>query len=93
LFLAFLRLFELVRADINTLTGRHLDFYYRQILRLKEKAAEPGHVHLLVELARQVSSHELQAGQLFKAGKDEPGATSSLPVTAGWWSTGRSLPP
>jgi hypothetical protein len=73
LFLSFLRLLELVRADINTLTGRHLDFYYRQILLLKEKAAEPGHVHLLVELARQVSSHELQAGQLFKAGKDDTG--------------------
>ncbi|MDF0651248.1 MAG: baseplate J/gp47 family protein [Nitrospira sp.] len=70
LFLAFLRLFEHARAEANTLTGRHLDFYYRQILRLKEKAAEPGHAHVLVELARQAGMYELKAGDLFKAGKD-----------------------
>lgn len=73
LFLAFLRLFEHVRAEANTLTGRHLDFYYRTILRLKEKAAEPGHAHLLVELAKQAGMYELKAGELFKAGKDDLG--------------------
>lgn len=70
LLLAFLRLFDYVRAETNTLTARHLDFYYRQILRLKEKPAQPGHVHLLVELARQAESFEIPAGELFKAGKD-----------------------
>ena len=57
----------------NTLTGRHLDFYYRKVLRLKEKAAEPGHAHLLLELAKQVGVYELKAGDLFKAGKDDRG--------------------
>lgn len=70
LFLALLRLFEHARAEANTITGRHLDFYYREILRLKEKDAAPGHAHLLVELAKQVDSHEFKAGILFKAGKD-----------------------
>lgn len=73
LFLAFLRLFEYARAAGNTLTQRHLDFYYREILRLKEKGAEPGHVHLLVELAKQTASREFKAGELFKAGKDDLG--------------------
>lgn len=73
LFLAFLRLLDHARAETNTLTARHLDFYYRQILRLKEKPAEPGHVHLLAELARQADSHEIAAGALFKAGKDDAG--------------------
>jgi hypothetical protein len=36
LFLAYLRLFEYARSEANTLTGRHLDFYYREVLRLKE---------------------------------------------------------
>ena len=36
LYLAFLRLFEQARAATNTFTGRHLDFYYRDVLRLKE---------------------------------------------------------
>lgn len=73
LFLAFLRLFEFARIEMNTLTGRHLDFYYREILRLKEKAAEPGHAHLLIELAKQVNNHEFKKGVLFKAGKDALG--------------------
>ncbi len=73
LFLAFLRLFEHARTELNTLTGRHLNFYYRDILRLKEKQAEPGKAHLLLELAKQVSEHEVEAGELFKAGKDDIG--------------------
>jgi hypothetical protein len=70
LFLAFLRLFEYARSAANTLTARHLDFYFREILRLKEKGAEPGKVHLLVELAKQAASREFRAGESFKAGKD-----------------------
>jgi hypothetical protein len=73
LFLAFLRLFEYARAQANTLTGRHLDFYYREILRLKEKPPKSGSAHLLVELAKHVPAHELKAGELFKAGKDDRG--------------------
>lgn len=73
LFLAFLRLFDYVRTETNTLTARHLDFYYREILGLKEKTAEPGHAHLLVELAKQADSREIAADMLFKAGKDDAG--------------------
>lgn len=73
LFLAYLQLFEYARTEMNTLTGRHLDFYYREILRLKEKAAESGKAHLLVELAKQAPTHLFKAGELFKAGKDDLG--------------------
>lgn len=73
LFLAFLRLFEHARAEANTLTGRHLDFYYRNVLRLTEKSAEAGHAHLLLELAKQTEMYEIKAGELFKAGKDDRG--------------------
>lgn len=70
LFLAFLHLLEHARTEMNTITGRHLDFYYREILQLREKAAEPGKVHLLVELAKQASAHMIKEGTLFPAGKD-----------------------
>ncbi len=73
LFLAFLHLLEHARTEINTITGRHLDFYYREILQLREKAAEPGKVHLLVELAKQASAHLIKGGALFPAGKDNLG--------------------
>lgn len=73
LFLAFLRLFEYARAEVNTLTARHLDFYYREVLRLKEKGALPGKAHLLAELAAHAPDFLLKQGELFKAGKDDLG--------------------
>lgn len=73
LFLAFLRLMEHARNELNTLTGRHLDFYYREILQFKEKEVVPPKAHVLVELAKQVPSYLIKAGEEFKAGKDELG--------------------
>jgi hypothetical protein len=73
LFLAFLRLFAQARQASNTLTKRHLDFYYKQVLRLGEKGPQPGHAHLLVELAKHVRSHAIAEGVPFKAGKDKKG--------------------
>ncbi|QDA61593.1 baseplate J/gp47 family protein [Hymenobacter jejuensis] len=73
LFLAFLRLREYARHEANTLTQRHLDFYYRDILRLREKPAQPAHAHLLLELAKHVDSYLIGQDELFKAGKDDLG--------------------
>ena len=81
LFLAFLRLYERVRAESNTLTARHMDFYYREVLRLKEKGAQPAHVHLLGELAKQVPAHLLAEGTLVKAGKDATGKDALFELT------------
>ncbi|MDD1617617.1 MAG: hypothetical protein CG439_2714, partial [Methylococcaceae bacterium NSP1-2] len=73
LFLSFLKLFDYARAETNTLTQKHLDFYYRDILKLKEKPAEPSHAHLLIELAKHVDAHEIKTDELFSAGKDDLG--------------------
>lgn len=73
LFLSFLRLNEYARQETNTLTARHLDFYYRDILQLKEKPEVPQQAHLLLELAKHVESHLLETDTLFKAGKDDLG--------------------
>ncbi len=73
LYLAFLQLAEYARSAGNRLTQRHLDFYYRVILGLKESPPQPGHVHLTAELAKQADSFDFAAGTLFKAGKDSAG--------------------
>lgn len=73
LYLAFLQLLEYARTAGNRLTQEHLDFYYRMILGLKEKPAQPGNVHLLAELAKQAGSFDFAPGRLFKAGKDSTG--------------------
>ena len=74
LFMAFLRLQEHARAETNTLTGRHLMFYYRDVLRLGSRLAEPSHAHVLVQLAKHVDSHLIAQGTRLRAGKDAQGA-------------------
>lgn len=81
-FLAFLRLLEHARSSGNSLTQRHLDFYYRVILGLKERGPEPGRVHLLADLAKQTNSRRFEPGELFKAGKDESGRDAFFAGTA-----------
>ncbi len=73
LFFGFLYMFKVVQEDINTITGRHLDFYYKDVLQLKEKPAEPDKVSVIFELAKHVDSHLLKAGTALKAGKDNTG--------------------
>ena len=73
LFLSFLKLFRFAQADINTTTQKHLDFYYKEVLRLKPKGAEPNHAHILVELSKQTYAYALKKGTEYKAGKDSDG--------------------
>ncbi|MDZ7581803.1 MAG: hypothetical protein U5R30_14735 [Deltaproteobacteria bacterium] len=73
LWLTFLQLFQNNQDQLNTLTGRHLDHYYKDILQLCPKAAEPDRVHLLFDLSKNVDEHLLEQGTLFKAGKDSTG--------------------
>lgn len=73
LFLAFLRLFRYAQNDLNTITWRHLDLYYKEILQLKPKAALPNSAHVIAELAKPVDEFILAADTLFKAGKDSEG--------------------
>lgn len=70
LFLSFLKLFRFSQDHINTLTKRHLDFYYKEVLRLQPRVAQANQVHVLAELAKQVDSYLLEQGILLKAGKD-----------------------
>lgn len=70
LFLAFLRLLDYARDEVNTITQRHLDFYYRQVLRLAERPPVPSQTHVRVELAKHVDSHLVEQGTMLKAGRD-----------------------
>lgn len=73
LFLAFLRLLRHPRDLVNTLTRRHLEFYYEQLLRMSRKAAAPDRVHVLPRLAAGVERARLPEGTLLRAGKDDLG--------------------
>ena len=73
LFLCFLKLFKFAQDQLNDLTGKHLDFYYKEVLQLLEKPETPDRIHLIFELAKNANQQMITAGTRFKAGKDETG--------------------
>jgi hypothetical protein len=73
LFLSFLKLFRHAQDSLNTLTQRHLDYYYREVLQILPKEALPSHAHVLVELAKQTDAWSLAASEQLRAGKDSGG--------------------
>jgi hypothetical protein len=73
LFLAFLELLAPARARINTLTRRHLEFFYRDVLRMVRKGARPDTVHVLFELDERAGEVQVPAGTALNAGKDSLG--------------------
>ncbi len=77
LWLTFLQLFRHAQAELNTFTGRHMDFYFREVLGLSSRPGVPDKAHVLLELAKGHDSHLLAAGALFRAGKDALGRTVS----------------
>jgi hypothetical protein len=73
LFLTFLQLYRFAQDEINTITQRHLDFYYQDVLRLSPKAPLANSAHLTIELAKGFDDYSLPKGTLFRAGKDDTG--------------------
>ncbi|MBL7813096.1 MAG: hypothetical protein JNL57_12815 [Bacteroidetes bacterium] len=69
----FLELYEIARTDLNSLSKKHLEFYYRDILGIEQRGAEENHVYLLLEVAKQVEAALLEKGILFKTGQKQNG--------------------
>ena len=70
LLFAFIKLFQHLQGDLNSFTKKHLDFFYKEVLKLKAKEAVPDKVHLVFEIQKQLESHLLKKGLLAKDGKD-----------------------
>jgi hypothetical protein len=73
LFLSFLELYRKPQDVLNGFTGRHLDFFYRDVLRLNKKGAVPDKTHVLLELKKQSLPTSISAHDIFSAGKDALG--------------------
>jgi hypothetical protein len=73
LLLAFLSLYRRAQTQLNTLTKRHLDFYYREVLRLVPLPEVPDRVHLVFEPAKGVERFRLAKDTALNAGKDATG--------------------
>jgi hypothetical protein len=73
LMLAFLDLYKSQQEAINTLTGRHLDFYYHTVLRGIKAPALPDQAFVTVQLVNGVDSVTIPKGTQLSAGKDSEG--------------------
>jgi len=73
LFVTFLRLLDFLKIHTNTLTQRHLDYYYREVLDFTNLEAKPSQLHLYAELAQNLESQLLKAGEKVEADKDTTG--------------------
>ena len=73
LLLACLKLLGYARQQFTDLTRRHLDYYYRDVLRLTEKPALPDRVHVAFELADGETEHQLKQSTLVDGGQDSSG--------------------
>jgi hypothetical protein len=73
LLLSFLELYREPQARLNRFTGRHLDFYYREVLRLGKRPAVPDKAHVLIELKKQSRPIVISSGNVLSAGKDKSG--------------------
>ncbi|MDE9550461.1 hypothetical protein [Xenorhabdus bovienii] len=71
--LAILRLLETPISLFNTLPAAHRNLYYRALLGLSSRSAQPDQVALSVELNPTVAEQLLTKGTLFEAGQDEQG--------------------
>ncbi|MDQ8198954.1 baseplate J/gp47 family protein [Pelagicoccus enzymogenes] len=70
LFLAFLKLYRHAQSELNALTARHLDFQYREVLRLTPNSAQPDHAHLVLQPKKNASSIVVPADTEFSAKPD-----------------------
>lgn len=73
LFLSFLKLLGYAQDHLNTLTRRHLEFYYDAVLGMTRRAPVPDRANVIVRLGRGVERALLPAGTLLDAGKDSRG--------------------
>jgi hypothetical protein len=73
LFIAFLEMFKVAQTDLNKMTQRHLDFFYRDVLRLQEKVAVPDQVFTIFKLASEVSEQLIPQATELDAKKDAKG--------------------
>lgn len=81
LFLSFLKLMNIAKDKFNEFTKKHLDFYYKEVLRIENQNAKPDYVHLVVE-PFDVKPFLIPKDTIFIAGKNTLGQKKFYASTA-----------
>ena len=69
MYIAFALLFKKVQNQLNSYTSKHLDFYYKQILRQNKKEGIPSKITACFNLLPTVSNELIPKGTVLKASK------------------------
>ncbi len=84
LFISFLQMFKKLQKEANTVTAKHLDFYYFNVLKQRQRGLVPDQANIYFETARHTDTHYLEAGTLLTAGVDSEGVeqlyTTNRPI-------------
>lgn len=75
LLLSFLKLYQIEQNNLNRLTERHLEFYYKKVLGFTPRVGKVGNAVVFVSPVKNTSSVIIPKGTLFDAGKDSKGKT------------------
>lgn len=60
-------------AQFQRFSGKHLDYYYQEVLGFNTKPAQPDRAHLVLTLADDAKPITLMKGEQFDGGKDSAG--------------------
>ncbi|MDQ6969601.1 MAG: hypothetical protein Q9M16_03730 [Mariprofundus sp.] len=71
LLITFFYLLKYAQDELNQMTRRHLDFYYKDVLKFRLNDLQPDKAHVLFE--SKADDHLVAAGTLLKAGSDAEG--------------------
>ncbi len=73
LYIAFVEMYKYAQNDINKFTQRHLDYYFKEILKFTHIPETPDKVHLVFDLQDNIEFYKLDKGTGFYAGQDVNG--------------------
>ena len=73
LLLTFHKLYGYASVELNKVTGRHLDFYYKEVLKIDALDNVPNSVFLTFEVKSDESEVEIKKGTLLTAGSNDEG--------------------
>ncbi|MGK0414001.1 MAG: hypothetical protein ACJA1B_002220, partial [Polaribacter sp.] len=73
LLFSFLELFKHSLDDLNTFTKKHLDLYFKDILKLKHLEASPTKIFVSFEIDENINFLNVNVGSVLKAGQMESG--------------------
>ncbi len=78
---SFLELYKQPQNLINQFTGKHLDFFYKDILQIQPRQAVVDKAHLLLKMKKNAKPVAINRSHAFSAGKDDSGIERIYQVT------------